>query len=226
MAGDSPSTPPPSGADTTGATELDALRARLAAAELGLSQTQTALSSARLTIAENDAAAAAAPPSAVDAARPPTGVGGGGGAAPDVGTAAPDATVGRTGEGGAAPGVAAAGGGDVIPPARDGADVGGVPAFGADAYVAAVDDDAYGEDDATDWGGGPRGRHAGARRGGRFPSRADALDEAGFLPLLALSIFISLPTTAYSLVLWLIAQSFSPPPTPVSVNPFSTTSIL
>jgi len=179
MAGDSLSTPLPLGADTTGATELDALRTRLAAAELGLSQTQTALSSARLTIAENDAAAASAPPSAIDAARPPTGVGGGGGAAPDVGTAAPDATVGRTGEGGADPGVAAADGGNIISAARDGADVGGVTVFGEDPYVAAVGDDADGEEDGTDWGGGRRGRHAGARRGGRFPSRADALDEAG-----------------------------------------------
>jgi len=45
--------------------------------------------------------------------------------------------------------------------------------------LAAADDTTDGQDDGTDWGPAPRGRFGGARRGGRFQSRAEALDEAG-----------------------------------------------
>jgi len=146
--------------DTTGTTDLAALRARLAAAELGLSQTQTELSSARHTIAERDAAAAVpAPCGALDtAARAPAGAGGGGGAALDGAAAALGAPAERIGDGGAVLRDATVGGGDFPPPAIEGAAHGGTGLFDAGGYLAAADDNTDGPDDGTDWGPAPRGR--------------------------------------------------------------------
>jgi len=151
----------------------------LATAELGRSQTQTELSSARRTIAEHDAAAAVAPGAPVDAARPPAGAGGGGGAAPRGDAAALDAPIERIGDGAGDPRVPVASDGANVPAAAPGAIDNGAGAYGVDAYVGAADDVDDGENEGVDWVGDARGRFGGARRGGRFPPRADALDAAG-----------------------------------------------
>lgn len=170
MAGGSATASPSLEAAATPATELTALRARLAEAEADLTQTRTELSAARADLTAQDAAAL--PHDAVGGGGAPVGAGGGGGAAVDgvpASSAAADAG-GPLAAGVPAP--AAVGGGG----ARRAPVLGDAP-LGGDAVgdYARLDDDGAASNDDDAWGGQPSdGR---ARRGSGRASRI-GLDEA------------------------------------------------
>ncbi|KAK1866227.1 hypothetical protein I4F81_008747 [Pyropia yezoensis] len=167
--------PPTTGTPPTPTDETTALRARLAAAEEGLTQTRTDLATARADLAARDAATAAAS-DAVAAGGAPTGASGRGGAAADGGATAAAAA----GAGGplapstSAPG--ALGGGGTGPPRR-GIPVGDAP-LGGDAlgdYVN-IEDDGAASGAGDEWTG-PQGD--GGQAGARARGIRLGLDDAG-----------------------------------------------